>query len=61
MQCDQFIVKHFAGCVAYNVSGFLNKNNDSLQVNYAPQAFFVLTDGVSGDVLKRTALRAVKS
>lgn len=32
MQCDQFIVKHFAGCVTYNVSGFLNKNNDSLQV-----------------------------
>lgn len=32
MQCDQFIVKHFAGRVIYDVAGFLEKNNDSLQV-----------------------------
>eukprot|EP00903_Cladosiphon_okamuranus_P008596 g8244.t1 len=31
MQCDQFIVKHFAGSVTYDVAGFLEKNNDSLQ------------------------------
>lgn len=32
MQCDQFILKHFAGSVTYDVAGFLEKNNDSLQV-----------------------------
>lgn len=32
MQCDQFTIKHFAGSVTYDVAGFLEKNNDSLQV-----------------------------
>lgn len=32
MQCDHFVVKHFAGRVLYDVTGFLEKNNDSLQV-----------------------------
>ncbi|CAM9114900.1 unnamed protein product [Pylaiella littoralis] len=31
LQCDQFILKHFAGSVTYDVAGFLEKNNDSLQ------------------------------
>lgn len=35
MQCDQFVVKHFAGSVTYDVAGFLEKNNDSLQVRGA--------------------------
>jgi len=28
---DEFIVKHFAGEVTYDISGFIEKNNDSLQ------------------------------
>lgn len=32
MQCDNFILKHFAGRVTYGIAGFLEKNNDSLQV-----------------------------
>lgn len=32
MQCDLFTLKHFAGNVTYDVAGFLEKNNDSLQV-----------------------------
>lgn len=28
---DQFILRHFAGSVVYDVAGFLEKNNDSLQ------------------------------
>lgn len=33
MQCDLFTLKHFAGNVTYDVTGFLEKNNDSLQVS----------------------------
>ncbi|CAM9430236.1 unnamed protein product, partial [Discosporangium mesarthrocarpum] len=31
LESDQFILKHFAGQVTYDVEGFLEKNNDSLQ------------------------------
>jgi myosin-5 len=31
IECDQFILHHFAGTVSYDVQGFLEKNNDSLQ------------------------------
>lgn len=45
---DEFVVKHFAGDVTYNIKGFIEKNNDSLN-----EQLLRLMAGSSSEFLQR--------